>query len=161
MLTWDNFEFVENTTGNNCLESLPTFPIVDSLSERTLEESLEKADRMYCMLLNALVREAVVNNRFYAPRGSIDPDLKVWDVPCKKNDLPEVKGMLRGELVNFRAATDAVVKVVTTKPLTQPSERKWENYKGHFWYQVNGDSVEYELSAAIAKSTDQSKLGKV
>lgn len=161
MLTWDNFEFVENTIENGCCESLPTFPIVDSLSERTLEESLEKADRMYCMLLNAFVREAVVNNRFYALQGSIDPDLKVWDVPCKKNDLPEFNSMLGGEPANFRAATDAVVKIVAAEPLTQPSEKKWENYKGHFWYRVNGDSVEYELSAAIAKSTDQSKLGKV
>lgn len=161
MLTWDNFEFVENTIDNNYLESLPKFPVVDSISERTLEESLEKADRMYCMLLNALVREAVVNNRFYAPRGSIDPDLKVWGTPCKKNDLPEIKGMMNGEPVNFRAATGVMVKVVTTKPLTQPSERKWENYKGRFWYRVNGDEVECELIAAIAKSTDQSKLGRV
>lgn len=160
MLTWDNFEFVRNTE-NFYWVSLPRFPVVDTITERTLEQSLERADRMYLALMSAFVREAVVNNRYYAPAGSVDPDLRVWEVACKKNNLHIMDSMLGGEPANFRAAEDVVVKIVSEKPPKWPHEQDFESYKGRFWYRVNGDQVEYEFYGVISKETDQSKLGRV
>ena len=155
MLTWDNFKyvFVEDA-------AIPWFPVTDEIKEDySLEQVLDVIDKMYLATLNAFVYEAVNNNTYYAPNGTALGSDKVWPNHCKKNTLPLHKGYLGGSLASFRAADDIVVELVTKLP-DSFKQKEYQNYKGHFWYTVNGNLVECELYAAISPTTDQAKLGK-
>lgn len=155
MLTWGNFKyvFVEDA-------AIPWFPVNGEIKDScNVEEVLEAIDRMYLATLNAFVYEAVNNNAYYAPNGTALGSDKVWSKPCKKNTLTLHKGYLGGNLASFRAADDIVVELVTKLP-NNFKGKEYQNYKGHFWYTVNGDLVECQLYAAISPTTDQPKLGK-
>lgn len=155
MLTWDNFKyvFVENAI-------IPWFPVDGEIKDScSVDEALEAIDRMYLATLNAFVYEAVNNNAYYAPNGTALGSDKVWPNHCNKNTLHLHKGYLGGNLASFRAADDVVVELVTKLP-DNFKGKEYQNYKGHFWYTVNGDLVECELYAAISPTTDQTKLGK-
>ena len=155
MFTWDNFKyvFVEDA-------AIPWFPVNGEIKDScSTEEVLEAIDRMYLSTLNAFVYEAVNRNAHYAPNGTALGGDKVWPNPCKKNTLPLHKGYLGGNLCSFRAAPDVVVELVTKLP-DSFKQKEYQNYKGHFWYTVNGDLVECELYATISPTTDQTKLGK-
>ena len=155
MLTWDNFKyvFVEDA-------AIPWFPVTDEIKEDySLEQVLDVIDKMYLATLNAFVYEAVNSNSYYAPNGTVLNNDKVWSKPCKKNTLPLHKGYLGGNLASFRAADDIVVELVTKLP-DNLKGKEYQNYKGHFWYTVNGNLVECELYAAMSPTTDQTKLGK-
>ena len=155
MLTWDNFKyvFVDDV-------AIPWFPVHGEIKDScSAEEDLAAVDRMDRSTLNAFVYEAVNRNAYYAPNGTALGSDKVWPNHCKKNTLPLHKGYLGGSLASFRAADDIVVELVTKLP-DSFKQKEYQNYKGHFWYTVNGNLVECELYAAISPTTDQVKLGK-
>lgn len=153
MLTWDNFEFIESEA------TLPWFPLDWIMVDEHLDYCLQRVDAFYLRLLNVITHDAVVCNRYYVPKKTVEVAEKVWENPCKNNNHPVVTGVVHGKPLNFRASEDVVVKIDTKKPSTCSGQ--YEIYKGHFWYQVKDGTLMCELSCLISDKTDQAKLGRI
>lgn len=159
--------FVENMkiTCVKALEGvdLPFFPVDDIVSDdenKTEEQVMERMKSFYLPTIAAFVREAVVNNKVYAPNGTVVGS--VWQTKCKKNSLPAVNEWLAGQPFNIRSVPyPEIVLYVGECP------EGWKKYTDYIFYKTEryggNKATKYftQCSARLSPDTLQEQFGAI